>query len=127
MTKEDQILEILLENNKKLNALEEKFNALEEKISVLEEKFNSLVLRVSTLEEKVDNIHQSLILLENDFHDKSSILFDEYSGNKEHLEQNEKDIKDLKTVLAEHSVKLISLEVDSKKHTKQLKSLSSAK
>lgn len=120
MTKEDQILEILLENNKKLNVLEEKINTLEE-------KFNALVLRVNTLEEKVDNIHQSLILLENDFHDKSSILFDEYSGNKEHLEQNEKDIKDLKTVLADHSVRLISLEVDSKKHTKQLKSLSSAK
>lgn len=117
MTKEDQILEILHENTKKLNALEEKVNDIHQ----------SLTLKINTLEEKVDDIHQSLILLENDFHDKSSILFDEYSGNKEHLEQNEKDIKDLKTVLADHSVKLISLEVDSKKHTKQLKSLSSAK
>lgn len=117
MTKEDQILAILQENTKKLNALEEKVDDIHQ----------SLALRINSLEEKVDDIHQSLILLENDFHDKSSILFDEYSGNKEHLDRNGKDIKDLKTVLADHSVRLISLEVDSKKHSKKLKSLSSAK
>ena len=45
--------------------------------------------------------------------------------NQEHLEKNDKNLEDVQTILEDHSIRLISLEIDSKEHTKQLENLSS--
>jgi len=153
MTKEDQILEILHEHTKILNyhtkvldehtrILEEHTKKLDEHTRILDEhtrtldeynyillahseQLNNLTKRVSSMEEKIDSIHQSIILLENDFSNKSSVLFDEHIIHQEHLEKNDKDIENLQVTTHSHSNRLISLEIDSKKHTMQLESLSS--
>lgn len=153
MTKEDQILEILQEHTKLLNTcivtLNDHIKKLDEhtkklaKLSEMvtehnyillaySEQINNLTKRVSCIEEKLDrmeekmdSMHQSIIHLEVDFSDKSSVLFDGHTIHQEHLERNDKDIESLQVTTHSHSERLISLELDSKEHTKQLESLSS--
>ncbi len=132
MTKEDQILEILHEHTKKFDAFQGQFNSIENKVDTLQGQFNSLENKVDTLqgqfnslESTVTNINQTVIVLENEFKDKTSALFDGHAMNQEHLEKNDKNLEDVQTILENHSIRLISLEIDSKEHTKQLENLSS--
>lgn len=118
MTKEDQILEILYEHTKEFNNLQGQFSSLENKVDTLQGQFSSL-------ENTVANINETVIVLESEFKDKSSALFDGHTTNQEHLERNDKNLEDVQAILENHSVRLISLEIDSKEHTKQLESLSS--
>ncbi len=72
-------------------------------------------------------MHQIIIFIVDDFSNKSAILFDCHSINQEHFGKTDKDIENLQTVSKNHSKRLISLELDSKKYSKQLEHLSSSK
>ena len=115
----------LNEHTKKIAELSEMVNEHTYILLDHTERIDKLTQKLNVLGEKVDNMHQSLILLENDFSDKSTALFDGHTINQEHLERNDKTIEDLQAISENHSIRLISLEIDSKEHTKQLENLSS--
>lgn len=135
----DEHSRILNEHSKKIAELSETVTQLSEKVNQLSEmvtehtyilldhseRIDKLTKRFSALEEKVDSMHQTLILLEVDFSDKSTILFDGHTMHQEHFEKNDKHIEGLQETARDHSNRLISLEINSKKHTKQLERLSS--
>lgn len=126
--------QILNEHSKKIAELSEKVNQLSEMVTehtyiLLDhsERIDKLAKKLCALEEKVDSMHQTLILLEVDFSDKSTVLFDGHTIHQEHLKRNEKDIQDLQKTTHSHSSRLISLEINSREYKKQLEHLSSSK
>lgn len=116
---------ILNEHSKKIAELSEMVTEHTYILLDHSERIDKLTKRFSALEEKVDSMHQTLILLEVDFSDKSTILFDGHTMYQEHFEKNDKHIEGLQETARDHSNRLISLEINSKKHTKQLERLSS--
>lgn len=124
--------QILNEHSQKIAQLSETVTQLSEMVTehtyiLLDhsERIDKLTKKLCALEEKVDSMHQTLILLEVNFSDKSTVLFDGHTMHQEHLEKNDKHIEDLQETAKDHSNRLISLELNSKKHTKQLERLSS--
>lgn len=131
--------QILNDHSKKIAELSETVTQLSEKVTQLSEmvtehtyilldhseRIDKLTKKLCALEEKVDSMHQTLILLEVDFSDKSTVLFDGHTMHQEHFEKNDKHIEGLQETTKDHSNRLISLEINSKKHTKQLERLSS--
>ncbi len=105
----------------KVDTLQGQFNSLENKVDTLQGRFDSLENKVDilqgrfdSLENKVTNINETVIVPENEFKDKTSALFDVHAMNQEHLERNDNNLEDVQATLEDHSVRLISLEIDSK-------------
>ena len=140
MSKIDQVLEILNEHTKKLDSHDEKLKSHDEKFQEIteilkshDEKFQEITEILKSHDEKfqeifkiLESIHEGVILIENDIHDKVPALFDGYTFHQEHLTRHDDEIEDLQKREENHSIRIISLEDDTKEHSKQLQRLASS-
>ena len=138
MTKEDQILEILSSHTSMLN---ECIKTLNEHTKILNEHSKRLDKIEKTLEEhsrileehskRLDKIEDTLdeytniLLHHNSLFEIANKKIKQLFVSNEHIEQNDKDIETLQKLSKNYSDRLISLEINSRKHTKQLEHLTS--
>lgn len=119
MNKEDEILKQVNEISKTLNEHTKILNKHSRKLEEHDAMFKKII-------ETLESMHKSILLIEDDVHNKIPALFDAHDFHQDHLEKNDKEIENLQSITENHSLRIISLEQDSKEHSKQLKSLSTA-
>lgn len=121
---------------KRFDVLEQRFDALEKRFNELEQKFDILAKRLDELEQKFNNLkqqteemfnglHRSIIIIEDKVSNEIPALFDDNGFQQDHLERNDKDIKQLQNITENHAIRIISLELGSKDLSKQLQNLKS--
>lgn len=121
---------------KRFNELEQKFDILVKRLDELEQKFNILAKRLDKLEQKFNDfkqqteemfngLHRSIIIIEDKVSNEIPALFDDNGFQQDHLERNDKDIKQLQNITENHAIRIISLELGSKDLSKQLQNLKS--
>lgn len=134
MTKEDQILETLKNHDGKFDNMEkilkkhdEKFDGIEKILKkhdeILKEhdkKLKEHDERFDHIDETLDRINQILVLIQYDTSVRIPAIFDNCAFHQDHLVRHDNEIKDLQSKMENHSNRIISLEIDSKEHHKQL-------
>ena len=119
MNKEEAILNQVNEISKILNEHTKTLNEHSKKL----EDHDSMFKKIN---ETLESMHRSILLIEDDVHNKLPALLDGHGFHQDHLEKHDQEIEDLQALTEEHSLKLIVLNDIANEHSEQLKHLSSA-
>ena len=97
----------------------------------MDKKFDDVYRRLDNIDKrfddvykKFDDMHRSILLIEDEVHNKIPALFDAHGFHQDHLEKHDEEIEDLQNKTENHSLRIISLEDESKEHSRQLEKLS---
>lgn len=131
MKREDKILKTLDEHTNTLvrmqETLDEHTQKLHEHDGLFEKIFSildAIIVRLDNMDKKFDDMNRSILLIEDEVHNKIPALFDAHGFHQDHLEKHDEEIEDLQNKTENHSLRIISLEDESKEHSKQLENLS---
>ena len=113
-SKIDQILKIVMMNQKDLSELKRDVAELKERITKLEERVTKLEERMTKLEERITSLERSVFLIETEHGDKINALFDAIKNNEDAHKRIEEAIFNLKSeiqgTLFNHEKRISKLE-----------------
>lgn len=140
--KMDEILRILLEHSNRFEQIDHRFEQIDQRFEQIDQRFEQIDKKIGKIDgtlgefeaillyhsellqkhdkklkehdEKFNSIERTLFLIEDAVSNKIPALFDAYQMHQDHQEISDKRIDELEETVENHTVRLISLEMDAK-------------
>ena len=110
----EQLANISNKFDKRFDALEKRMDALEKRMDAIEERMDNLEKQFNEFHEdileRIDNLHGSVVILENKVMSEFPALFETFELNKKLQDDRNEKVAYLSKKTEEHSIRISALE-----------------